>query len=250
MMNQAASRKSWLLLTAGLIAYLVLAARTLPDDNQLDLFVYRTGAQLALAGESPYDSQRMSNEIAKTFPPKDANDFANNCGFFLPPQGIVLFSLFAKMKSWVAAEAVWFLLLTLFGISAEPWPGRSAARRASRMGWAIIVVVLLLNPVTLPTLVVGQTPLLFAGCIALGQYCFERQTAEHGLLPLGTDVLQAEPGVAVLALAAILGGWKRAGGIALIVALLNLLGGLLTYRDARRAFRPIPSIRRLYRQRS
>ncbi len=229
-MSQAASRKSWLLLTAGLIVYFVLAAQTLPQDNQLDLFVYRTGAQLALAGESPYDTQRMTNEIAKTFPPKDANDFANNCGFFLPPQAIVLFAPFAKMNSWSVAEAVWFFLLTIFGAlcGTLAWTfGRTAAHRGT--GWAIIVVVLLLNPITLPTLVVGQTPLLFAGCIALGQYCFERDRPRVGCFLWALTFFKPNLALPFLALAAILGGWKRAGGIVLVVALLNLLGGLLTY---------------------
>jgi hypothetical protein len=238
MIRETTSWKSWLLLTAGLFAYLALAVRTLPHDNQLDLFVYRTGAQIALAGESPYDSKRMLAVVMAKFPPKDANDlFARNCGFFLPPQAIVLFAPFAKMKSWSEAESVWFFLLTLFGAlcGTLAWTfGRTAAHRGT--GWAIIVVVLLLNPVTLPTLVVGQTPLLFAGCIALGQYCFERDCPRMGCFLWAFTFFKPHLALPFLALAAILGGPMRALRIVMVVALLNLLGGLLTYGTLAGAF--------------
>ncbi len=238
MIHDATSRKSWLLLSAGLLLYLTLAARTLPNDNQLDLFVYRTGAQIALAGESPYDTKRMLAVVIVNFPPKNADDlFAHNCGFFLPPQAIVLFAPFAKMKSWSEAESVWFFLLTLFGAlcGTLAWTfGRTAAQRGT--GWEIIVLVLLLNPVTLPTLVVGQTPLLFAGCIALGQYCFERDCPRMGCFLWAMTFFKPHLALPFLAIAAILGGGRRAGGIVLFVALLNLLGGLLTYGTFAGAF--------------
>jgi Glycosyltransferase family 87 len=230
--------KSWLLLTAGLLVYLALAARTLPHDNQLDLFVYRAGAQIALGGESPYETKRMLAVVIAQFPPKDANDlFAHNCGFFLPPQAIVLFTPFAKMKSWSEAESIWFFVLTLFGAlcGTLAWTfGRTAAHCGT--GWAIIVLVLLLNPLTLPTLVVGQTPLLFAGCIALGQYCFERDCPRMGCLLWALTFFKPHLALPFLALAAILGSWKRTGGIVLFVAALNLLGGLLTYGTLTGAF--------------
>lgn len=227
MIHEATGWKSKALLAAGLVVYLLVAARTLPKDNQLDLFVYRAGAKLAWEGESPYDTPRIQLETFRQFP-KDVN-FVVNCGFFLPPQGIVLFAPFAKIESWPGAEAGWFAVLTAFGIlcGTLAWTfGRAPPNRGT--GWAVIVLVLLLNPITMPSLVVGQTTLLFAGCIAFGQYCFESGSPRFGCFLWALIFFKPHLALPFLALAAILGGWKRFAGIVFFVVLLNLLGGLLT----------------------
>jgi hypothetical protein len=92
----------------------------------------------------------------------------------------------------------------------------------------VIAVVVLLNPITLPTLVVGQTSLFFAGCIALGEYCFERGRPRLGCFLWALTFFKPHLALPFFALAGFLGGWKRVAGIVLFVAVLNLLGGLLT----------------------
>lgn len=214
-----------LLLLVGLIVYGFLSARSLLKNDQLDFYVYRMGAKFALAGESPYNTPLMEAEVAKAFPPENENSFANNCGFFLAPQTIALFAPFA-MLDWDIAQILWFLVLTGCALACGTLAftfGRDQTQRGN--GWAVIILVVLLNPITQPSLVVGQTTLLLVGSIALGQLCFERGRPTLGCLLWAIPFIKPHLAILFLVLAMVLGGWKRAAGIALFAGILNLLGG-------------------------
>jgi len=228
MRDQRPISRSKPLLLAGLVAYSALALTVQIHNNQNDLAIYRAGASVALAGQSPYDTALIRHEVGRLLPPEDGSGVALNCGFFLPPEAIALFAPFALI-SWHWAELCWFLTLTAFGLACGTlaWTfGRDSVRQGS--GWAIIVVALLLNPVTQLALVVGQTSLLFAGSIALGQYCFECGRPRLGCLLWSLTFIKPHLAIPFLVLAWVFGGWRRAAGIAFFVALLNVVGGLLT----------------------
>ncbi|MCE9532978.1 MAG: DUF2029 domain-containing protein [Planctomycetes bacterium] len=228
MHNDTLARKLRMLFAAGMVVYLVLVSLSLFKNDQLDLYVYRVGATFALAGQTPYDTAKFQARVAEKFPPKDDDDFAANCGFFLAPPAIVLFAPFAKLN-WIAAEIGWSILLTLMGLACGTlaWTfGRDPARRGA--GWEIVVLALLLNPVTLPGIVVGQTSLFFVGCVALGQYCFEVGRPRVGCFLWAMLFFKPHLAIPFLGLALVLGGWRRVAGIIVLVAFLNLLGGFLT----------------------
>ena len=189
-----------------------------------DFFIYRLGSEIGLRGESPYDTAKVRERVADQFP--DDADFIDNCGFFLPPQAMVVFAPFA-LVDYPTAKFLWaavvglsaaasLLLLRTFGTA----PPVTFAGRA-------IPLFLLLNFLTLGVVIVGQTTLLCVGCIAAGQWCFERK---RSLFTLLGAVLWAVPFVKphvalpLLPLAWYLGGWKRAVAVAGAVAALNLIG--------------------------
>ena len=76
--------------------------QALAQNKFPDFFIYRTGAELALHRESPYDLNKIRAAVGAQFPdanPKDtdtenekADRLVNNCGFFLPPQAVVVFN--------------------------------------------------------------------------------------------------------------------------------------------------------------
>ena len=236
-------RTSWgskLLVCAGLVVYLYLCARTMTENPQLDLYIYRTGTQMALEGIPPYVTPVLRARVADQFPPEKETDVANQCGYFLPPQAIVVFLPLAKME-WGQAQAVWFFFLTamalLAGILAYTF-GRIRERHG--IGWAFVVLIVLLNPVTLPAMVVGQTGLLFVACIALGQYAFENESPRLGCFLWSVLFIKPHLALPFLVLAWVLGGWRRVVGILVVVAIWNLLGGLIvmgTFEGSIRLFR-------------
>lgn len=226
MIQERRRLNSTLLLVAGLSVYFLLTARTLSQNDQLDFFIYRAGQAYALGGDTPYDRPRLQQDVLQTFP--DASDFAHNCGFFLTTQAVLVFVPFAMISSWPIAQAVWFLLLTLAGIACGllAWTcGRSRERHGT--GAVLIVLAVLLNPVTQLSLVVGQTTLLFAGLIALGQFCFDHGRTSLGCLLWAMTFFKPHLALPFLLLALACGGWKRFLTVAVMVLVLNVLGTLL-----------------------
>lgn len=237
MLLERTSLGSKLLVCAGLVVYLYLCAKTMTEHAQVDFFIFRTGSQLALDGFPPYVPALVQARVADQFRPEKEDDVANQCGFFLPPQAIVFFLPFAKMDWW-QAQGLWFFFLTGMGILAGLLAysfGR--ARERQGRGWALIAIVVLLNPITLPTMVVGQTGLLFLGCIAMGQYAFENECPRLGTFLWSITFIKPHIALPFLILAWVLGGWRRAAGIMICVALWNLCGGLIVTGNVEGAIR-------------
>ncbi len=237
MLLEKTSWGSKLLVCAGLVVYLYLCAQTMKEIGQFDFCVYRTGAQIGLEGRDPYNTKLLQSRVADFFPPKDKNDPANQCGFFLPPQAIAFFSPYAKMD-WDLAQGLWFFFLSacgfLSGILAYSF-GRAKERQGS--GWALIVLLVLLNPITMPSMVKGQMGILFVGSLALGQYAFENGCPRFGCFLWSIPFIKPHLALPFLILAWVLGGWRRAAGIAFVVALWNLLGGLIVFGSLEGAVR-------------
>jgi len=229
-----------MILALALAVYLLASFRSLSSSDQLDLYVYRMGAMLALSGQTPYDTPRFQAEVAQQFPPREENAFADNCGFFLPPQAIAMFAPFALLE-WDVTQVVWWLFLTAcaFSTASLAWTfGRDRSRRG--IGWQFIVAAVLLNPITMPSLVVGQTTLLAVAGIAIGQLFFERGRPTPGCILWSLTFVKPHLALLFLVFAVVQGGWKRGTVIVVLVGLWNLLGGLLLRHNVQGAIRLLP----------
>src|SRR5262245_48859773 len=76
-----------------------------------DFFIYRLGSELTLHGTNPYDLDTIRNHVKEQFPEENPTEdsFVKNCGYFLPPQAVVLFAPFAAVP-FPTAKILWALL--------------------------------------------------------------------------------------------------------------------------------------------
>src|SRR6185369_7439315 len=93
--------------------------------------------------------------------------------------------------------------------------------------WLIVPLALVLNPLAVATVVVGQTPLWSVACVVAGQMCFERRRTWLGAALWAIPFVKPHLALPLIALAWYLGGWKRAAAIVAVVAALNLIGATL-----------------------
>jgi hypothetical protein len=193
---------------------------------RIDFFINYTGYRLAREGTSPYDLALIRGIVERHLSEAGAEEPTLECGFFQPPESFLVMAPFAAL-SWPAADILWLSLLTALGMSCGSlaWTfGRSPARRDR--GFGILVALLLLNPLTLRAVSLGQTPLYLAGCVALGQLAFERGWSSLGAVCWGLTGIKPHLALPLLMAAFVIGGWRRALPIAAVIALTNLLGGL------------------------
>jgi len=213
------------------IALLFLFAlnQALRENNFQDFFIYRAGADMGLHGESPYDTAKLKVRILDQYPGEDG--LANNAGFFQPPGGIVVFSPFAMLPypvakvAWavVNALAAWAVLL-LMRTFADP-PGTADPTRP--LAALVIAIAICLNFLTIALIVVGQTTLLLVGCVAAGQWCFEKGRPFVGGLLWSIAFVKPHIALPLIPLAWYLGGRRRGLGVITAVGLLTLVGCLL-----------------------
>lgn len=202
--------------------------QALATNNFPDFFIYRTGAVLGLRGESPYDIAKIRHAVADQFPDPDPKpeSLVNNCGYFLPPEAVVVFAPFAAVP-YPVAKVLWaivtgasaaavLLLLRTFGTRPPTTP----------IG-QVVPLFLLLNFLTIGIVLVGQTTLLSVGCVAAGQWCFERRRTILGALLWAIPFIKPHVALALLPLAWYLGGWRRLAAVVIAVGLLNLAGCLI-----------------------
>ncbi len=220
------ARRGPLIVAVVTVAALVLHLPQLLGNNHQDFFIYRAGALLGLRGGSPYDQDALRELVRGQYPGDDR--LAENCGFFLAPQAVAVFAPFAALP-WPAAKAAWSLAsFGLAGLAVWHLTAFCAAPEWSRRFVPLAAVGFLLNPVVLTSMPVGQTSLLFFACVVLGEAAY--QTGWRRLAGLLWAVPFCKPHLALplLPLAWYLGGWRRAVALALWVAGLNVLGGLVS----------------------
>lgn len=216
------------LAAAGLVFAFALL-RALAFNSQPDLFIYRLGAELGLRGESPYDIAVIRKAVADQFPDPDAgpDSFVNNCGYFLPPAAVLVYAPLTPLP-WRDAKVVWAFICGLAAFALTKLPRLFGAPPSESAVWTVLVPVLLVvNFLTLAIIQVGQSTLLVVGCIALGQLCFEKGRPLPGVLLWSVAFIKPHLALPLLPLAWYLGGWKRAAGLILVVALENVLGAIL-----------------------
>jgi hypothetical protein len=219
-----------------------IEAKTLPQlfpSQTPDFFIIRSGAVIALQGESPYEPEIVQRMVAEQFP-KD-KQLIENSAFFLPPATIAIYAPLAVLP-YPIAKVAWAIVLALssiavlqaFRIFGSQWPISATEQ--------LLPAIVLLNYLTLAIVELGQTSMLFVGCVVAGQWCFERgRSFTSGWWPHFYETLGAflwaipfiKPHLALslLPLAWYLGGWKRPVLILAMVAAMNSVGCLMIGRS-------------------
>jgi hypothetical protein len=202
-----------------------------------DFFIIRSGAVIALRGESPYQPELVRALVAEQFP-SDSQLIANSA-FFLPPATLLLYAPLAALP-YPAAKLVWALGLIVCAVAVLQVLRTFGTRWPSSPAEQFLPLILLLNYLTLAIVELGQTSFLFVGCAAAGQCFFERglnAPRRHRLFECLGAFLWAVPfikphlALALLPLAWYLGGWRRVALILVFVAALNVLGCLMIGRS-------------------
>jgi Glycosyltransferase family 87 len=215
---------------APIIAALLLFAfalyQALATDNARDFFIYRLGAELAARGENPYDIPKVRQHVAAHFPGDDAKEFVENCGYFLPPLAVLVYLPFAALP-WAAAKVAWAVAVGLAGYCVARLPGLLRTPDSPAPGMlaaSVVPFLLLLNPLTLSVVVVGQVTLLSLGCVAAGLWCFDRGRPYLAAVLWAVPFVKPHLALPLIPLAYFLGGWRPAALLVALVAALNLAG--------------------------
>jgi hypothetical protein len=195
-----------------------------------DFFIYRLGAELALNGQSPYNLSAIRARVAEQYPDPDAgpDSFVNNCGYFLPPMAVLVYAPFA-MLPWPAAKVAWAIAsaLAAFGITRIPSLFQKSPPGQGPIWNGLVPFLLVVNFLALAILQVGQSTLVVVGCVAFGQWCFERNRPALGTLLWSVAFIKPHVALPLVPLAWYLGGWKRAVGLVAVVVLLNVAGAIV-----------------------
>ena len=189
-----------------------------------DFFIYRAGAEIGLRGESPYDPEKIRARVAEQFP--DDKRFIANCGFFLPPQAVVVFAPFATVP-YPASKFLWAAVVGLSGAALLLVLRTFGTRWPTSLIGQLVPLFLLLNFLTIGVVIVGQTTLLCVGCVAAGQWCFERKRVTLGAILWAIPFIKPHVALPLIPLAWYLGGWRRAAAVVGAVAALNLIGAMI-----------------------
>lgn len=185
---------------------------------QEDLFIYRAGATLPLRGLSPYDVEALRADVAGQYP--GSPQLIANCGFFLTPHAVAVFTPFAVLP-WDAARIAWTSLsfaVLVAGLWWLPVP-------AGRAWWGpVLAVVALADPLLPMVSSLGQTTTLMAGVLLLGYAAIVRGWKVTGALAWSVLFMKPHIALPLVPLAFALGG--RRCGLALIAAVVagNVLG--------------------------
>ncbi len=189
-----------------------------------DFFINRAGAERGLRGESPYDRAYLKPLVAAQYP-EDVL-IHDESGYFLPPQAVLVFAPFAAVPL-PTARVLWALvngvcaaalLLVLRAFAPRPLPPG---------GRLLMPLVLVWNYLTTAAVELGQTSLLFTGCVAAGMWCFERRRPVPAVLLWSVAFVKPHLALPLVPLAWYLGGWQPAAGLVAAVAALNLAGATL-----------------------
>jgi hypothetical protein len=173
--------------------------------------------------------------VAEQFPDPNPDEasFVNNNGYFPPPLAILVYIPFA-MLPWGASKIAWSVVMFFAAYAIARLPG--AFRRPDETAeplpllWRAVGVGLVLNFLSVAILAVGQTPLLFVGCVVAGQWCFDRGSRWGlwlGALLWSVPFVKPHLALPLIPLAWYLGGWKRAAALVVVMAALNLIGATL-----------------------
>lgn len=230
-MNAIASPNSRLLsIAATVVAVLVAgywAGRVAVGENHHeDLWIYSSGPWLAMQGETPYDVTKIHARVDEKWA-DDAN-LAGNSGFFLTPQALLVYAPWAVL-SWEWAKPLWCAFT--IGIAAAAGWGMRRLTDAPLPTWftAAVVVAVLLNPLSLFVLIVGQSTLMVLACVVLGEVAYRAGWKRVGCILWAVCFIKPHIVFPLLPLAWWLNGWKRAAEVAAWAAGLNVLAGLVFF---------------------
>jgi len=213
---------------AALLLFSFALFQGLGTKNARDFFIYRLGAELAARGENPYDVAKIQQHVAAAYPEDDENtkQFVANCGYFLPPLAVLAFLPLAAMST-VAAKVCWAFVLGIAAFFIARLPGLlqpSGSPPLAIIPRSVVPLLLVLNPLTLVVVFVGQVSLLSVGCIAAGLWCLDRSrpylTAILWVLPF----MKPQVALPLIPLMWFLAGWRPTILLVVLVVSLNLAG--------------------------
>ncbi len=190
-----------------------------------DLFIYRVGAVIGLQGRSPYDTAVVRELVVAQYP--DDPVLANNLGFFLPPQAIVLFAPFAGLP-WVVGKYAWAVLTVgLTGLAARRLGVFASSPVPASLG-PLFAFVVLLSPIVVTGMIVGQTSALAFACVVLGEVAYRSGWKRLAGFLWAVPFVKPHLALPLLPLAWYLGGWRRATELLTWLVGLNLVGCLVS----------------------
>jgi Glycosyltransferase family 87 len=219
--------------SSALIAPLLLLAfalyQGLGTNNARDFFIYRLGAELAARGENPYEVPRVRQHVAAAFPDEDAKEFVANCGYFLPPLALMEFLPLAAMPM-VAAKVCWAILIGIAGLFVARLPETARIAEAPVRGFLprlLVPFFLVLNPLVLAVVVVGQVSFFSLGCVAAGLWCLDRGRCYLTAILWAIPFMKPHLALPLIPLLWFLAGWRPALLLAALVLGLNIAGAIL-----------------------
>ena len=149
-----------------------------------------------------------------------------NSGYFLPPEALVLFLPFAVVP-WTVAKVLWAATIGVAGYFIARLPSMMTHAPPSRLACCLVPFVLLLNPLSLAVVVVGQYTLVFVGAVAAGLLCFERDRPYLAAVLWAIPFAKPHLAIPLIPLAWYLGGWRPAAVLVGLVAILNAVGATM-----------------------
>jgi hypothetical protein len=219
----------------------LIAGLMIPEtiaDGMPDLFIYRAGARLGWQQQSPY-GPGIAVAVAEQWP--ERTELRDNCGFFLPPMAIVIFGPFAAVD-WITAKWLYFFA-SLVGLFVITSLASHVFRVESVMGWPSltrtpwpVVWIIALHLLTTMTIVAGQTSLLAAAAILLGQWCHERGRVIMGALFWSMAFMKPHVALPLIPLAYAISGWRRMSWLIVWLVIVNVAASILVTGSLRLLF--------------
>lgn len=191
-----------------------------------DLYIYRYGAVMALRGENPYDIEAIRREVADRKLGPDTDTLKVNCGYFLPPMSVLVYAPLAALP-WVSAKVAWAVVtgFAAFAVACLPWLVRPrGSPPPGTLAVLLVPFLLVCNPLAIAIVLVGQTSLVFAGCVAAGLWAFDRGKPYVAALIWVVPFMKPHLALPLIPLAWYLGGLRPALLLIALVGLLNLVG--------------------------
>lgn len=196
------------------------------ENHHEDLWIYSSGSWLAMHGDSPYDVAKVHARVDEKWAEDD--NLKGNSGFFLTPEALLVYAPWAVLP-WEWAKPLW-CAFTIGVAAAAGWGLRNLSDRPLP-GWftAAAAVAVLLNPMSLFVLIVGQSTLLVLACVVLGEVAERKGWRRVGCLLWAVTFIKPHIAFPLIPLACWLGGWRRAVELLAWAGGLNVLAGLVFF---------------------
>lgn len=213
---------------AGCLLFSFALFQAITTNNARDFFIFRLGAQLASRGENPYSVPAIRAAVAAEYPRDDKNtrEFVDNCGYFLPPMAVMVFLPFAAAPL-ASAKIGWAIATGIAGFLVSRLPGLSLSRSfavPSMLSRNLLPFVLILNPLALAVVLVGQFTLISLGCVVAGLMCLKRGRPHVTAILWVLPFIKPHVALPLILVLWLLGGWRPAALLLFLVLILNLMG--------------------------